>query len=176
MGWLDQWVNKLPFFSSNKSAAIWEHRTVMIVARASCDWKCNHWFDYSLTMAWVQCKSKTSKSLTHRCCFKSAFGLTAKNSIGRIFCLASLFIKVIGRDPRYHDQYFMKSKFKHHRWLLCPKNWLGQSDMEDSCLPTTFLHVCQNWILILDHTRLGTKPPDRDKKNMWFFVAGVFVN
>ena len=47
--------------------------------------------------------------------------------------------------------------------------------MEDSCLPTTFLHVCQNWILILDHTRLGTKPPDRDKKNMWFFVAGVFV-
>ena len=141
MGWLDQWVNKLPFFSSNKSAAIWEHRTVTIVARASCDWKCNHWFDYSLTMAWLQCKSKTSKSLTQRCCFKSAFGLTARNSIGRIFCLASLFIKVIGRDPRYHDQYFMKSKFKHHRWSLCPNNWLDQSDMEDSCLPTFFAHL-----------------------------------
>ena len=95
-------------------------------------------------MAWLQCKSKTSKSLTQRCCFKSAFGLTAKNSIGRIFCLASLFIKVIGRDPRYHDQYFMKSKFKHHRWSLCPNNWLDQSDRENSCLPT-FLHVCQNW-------------------------------
>ena len=54
MGWLDQWVNKLPFFSSNKSVAIWEHRTVMIVARASCDWKCNHWFDHGLAAMQIQ--------------------------------------------------------------------------------------------------------------------------